>query len=250
VSARIGLANLPDPDTIQDLMFRCESPGLKISEHRFWRNYPDSESVCQNVVHAETDECQVFVVQDAGAVSALAFRNALIELGPRSVSHGDAVSALAFRNTLVELGSRGLCNGPGLASGTEYSRRRSSTLDPGAPDKRDVDFFLILSRAEYAQRRSFDLGISDAVWNIQEPSTLGGDLSIPISRMRFGISKRRVRSAKIFRSRYLGCGLEYPRAEYARRRSFNPGISDADFEESSTLDGDRVLSVPRSLVVC
>jgi len=112
----------------------------------------------QNVAPGD-DECQVLVVQDAGAVSALVFRNALIELRPR-----------------------GPCNGPSLASGTEYSRWRSSTLDPGASDKRDAD--LVLSRAEYAQRRSFDPGISDAVRNIQEPSTLGGDLLIPVSRMR------------------------------------------------------------------
>jgi len=63
------------------------------------------------------------------------------------------------------------------------------------------------SRAEYAWRRSFDPGFSRTVRNIREPSTLGGDLSIPVSRKRFGISKSRVRSAEIFRSRYLGCGF-------------------------------------------
>jgi len=170
-------------------------------------------------VHPETGECQVLVVQDVDAISALTFRNALVELGPW-----------------------GLCSGPGLASGTEYSRRRSSTLDPSAPDKRDVD--LVLSRAEYARRRSFDPGLSDAVRNIQAPSTLGGDLSIPVSRMRFGISKCRVRSAEIFRSRYLGCGSEYPRAEYARRRpsTLGPEISGGLFRKrirSWSLGSDR-----------
>jgi len=44
----------------------------------------------KTLVHAETGECHVFVVQDAGAVSALAFHNALVKLGPRSVSYGNA----------------------------------------------------------------------------------------------------------------------------------------------------------------
>jgi len=82
---------------------------------------------------------------------------------------------------------RGLCNGPGLASGTEYSRWRSSTLDPGAPDKRDAD--LVLSRAEYARRRSstLDPNISEMDRNSQEPSTLAGDrvLSVPRSLKDF-----------------------------------------------------------------
>jgi len=45
--------------------------------------------------------------------------------------------------------------------------------------------------------------------NIQEPSTLGGDLSIPVSRKRFFISKSQVRSAEneYSRSRYLGSGF-------------------------------------------
>jgi len=90
---------------------------------------------------------------------------------------------------------------PEFALRAKYSRRKSSTLDPG---------------------------FSETVRYIQEPSTLSEDLSIP----------------------YLGCGSEYPKAEYARRRSFDPGISDADCRESSTLDGDRVLSVPRFLVDC
>jgi len=47
----------------------------------------------KTLIHAETGEYHVFVVQDAGAVSALAFRNALVELGPRSVSYGDAGNA-------------------------------------------------------------------------------------------------------------------------------------------------------------
>jgi len=47
----------------------------------------------KTLVYAETGECHVFVVQDAGAVSALAFRNALVKLGPRSVSYGDPGNA-------------------------------------------------------------------------------------------------------------------------------------------------------------
>jgi len=37
-------------------------------------------------------------------------------------------------------------------------------------------------------------------------------------------------STEIFRSRFLDNGSEYPKAEYARRRSFDPGISDTDSE--------------------
>jgi len=138
-----------------------------------------------------------------------------------------------------------LCNGPGirlegrvLSAEIEYARSRY--LVP-------VEVVMYPSRAEYARRRSFDPGSSKTVRRIQEPNTLDGDLAIPVSQMRFGISESRVRSAEILRSRYLRCGSEYPRAEYARRKSFDPGISDSVFRESSTLDGDRVLSVPRSL---
>jgi len=93
----------------------------------------------------------------------------------------------------------------------------------------------------------------DSPWG---PSTLGGDRvrSIPVpraSKSGYGSFESQVRSAEIeySRSRFLGNGSEYPRAEYARRRSFDPGISEAvrNIQESSTLDGDRVLSVPRSL---
>jgi len=72
------------------------------------------------------------------------------------------------------------------------------------------------------------------------------DPSIPVPRERFEVSKSRVRSAEILRSRYLRCGSEYPRAEYARRRSCDPGISDAvrNIQEPSMLGGD--LSIPIS----
>jgi len=44
----------------------------------------------------------------------------------------------------------------------------------------------------------------------------------------------RVLSAEIFRSRFLENVSEYPRAEYARRRSCDPGISDAVFGVSES----------------
>jgi len=100
---------------------------------------------------------------------------------------------------------RGLCNGLGLES-----RVLSAEIE--------------YARSRYLVQVKVDRRI------LREQSTLGGDrvLSIPVSRKRFGQSKSRVRSAEIFRSRYLRCG----------------------FRESSTLDGDRVLSVPKSLLDC
>jgi len=97
---------------------------------------------------------------------------------------------------------------PAIRVRAEYSRRRLSTLDPGTSCK------------------------GERMWILRELSTLGGDrvLSIPITWSRFGISESRVRSAEIeySRSRYLGESSEYPRAEYARRRS---SILDSDISE-------------------
>jgi len=56
---------------------------------------------------------------------------------------------------------RGLCNGLRLGLRAEYSRRRSSMLNPGPSGK---DF----SRAEYTRRRSsiVDPGFSETIRNI------------------------------------------------------------------------------------
>jgi len=126
---------------------------------------------------------------------------------------------------------------PGLASGAEYSRRGSSTLDPGTSDNgngsgtlesrvrsaeicrpRNLECGLEDPRAEYARRRSCDPGISDAVTECRVRST-------EILRSQYfgcgiGISKCRVRSTEILRSRCLGCSI---------------GMS-------STLDGDLAIT--------
>jgi len=146
---------------------------------------------------------------------------------------------------------QGLCNGLGIrlegrVLSTEIENARTRYL---VQVRVDLD----PSRAEYARRRSsiLDPGFSGTVRNIQEPSTLGGDrvLSIPVSREWFGISKSRVRSAEIFRSRYLGNGSECPRAENARRRSstLDPGFSGTvrNIQEPSTLGGDFSIPVSR-----
>jgi len=58
-------------------------------------------------------------------------------------------------------------------------------------------------RAEYARQRSCDPGMSDAVRNIREPSTLGGDLAIPVSQMRCLESRVRSTETEYSRSRDL-----------------------------------------------
>jgi len=147
------------------------------------------------------------------------------EFGTRNVSYASAVESgapIGWRgrrtrsreNSIVRAAvSFGCLSGaPGpmqrpAVSGlrAEYSRRRSSTLDPDT------------------------LGKWERIRRLREPSTLGGDraLSIPVSRRWFGTNESRVRSAEIehSRSRFLGSGFQ--RVEYARRRlsTFCPDIS-------------------------
>jgi len=186
-------------------------------------------------MHAKSGGCLVINVQRAKAVFAVSvytclessFRGAyhatarwrktgarcdrasrLAETGVARAAHALLRIFNFARGGLVACSvQRGLRNGPGirlegqvLSAEIGYARSRYLVqvrvdLDP--------------SRAEYARRRSstLDPGFSGTVRNNQEPSTLSGDLSIPISRKWFGISKSRVRSAEIFRSRYLGSGI-------------------------------------------
>jgi len=116
-------------------------------------------------VHAESGGCLVFVVQRADAAFALSFRTCsessvrvayhaaarlrgadarsdrasrLAEIGTTRAAHAPLKIFNCARGGVVSIAfsvQRGLCNSPGLASGAEYSRRRSSTLDPGSTGK-------------------------------------------------------------------------------------------------------------------
>jgi len=129
-----------------------ESPGFGYGRYR-------------QSVHAESGGCLVFVVQRTEAVFALAFRTcseSSVRVAYHAAARRRGAGARSDRaSRLAEIGTaraahallkifncarggvgsvvfsvqRGLCNGPGLASGAEYSRRRSSTLDLGSSGK-------------------------------------------------------------------------------------------------------------------
>jgi len=201
-------------------------------------------------MYAKSGGCLVINVQRANAVFALSIRTC-----PKNSVRVTYHAAARWRNAdvrydrasrLAELSTARAAHAlleilncaRGSVDSVTFSIQRAYAMAPG-----------FVLRAEYSRRRSsiLDPSFSRTVRNIQKPSTLSGDLSIPVSQMRFGISESRVPSAEILRSRYLRRDSEYPRAEYARRRSFDPSISETVFRKSSTLDEDQVLSVPRSL---